>query len=72
MIVNPAPGALVRDPVTRRALQPGDEVDITDPYWGRLLVDEDLLPADGADAPDEQEAPRTGPRPAHPQDEVHD
>jgi len=45
MIVNPAPGALVRDPVTKLVLQPGAEVDHNDPYFARAIADRDLEPA---------------------------
>lgn len=45
MIVDPAPGALVRDPATTLAIAAGTTVDETDPYWARLLVDRDVAPA---------------------------
>lgn len=51
MIVNPAPGALVRDPVTKLAIEDGTVIDPTDPYWSRALADGDVLPVDGDDAP---------------------
>lgn len=43
MIVDPAPDALVRDPVTMTAVTPGTTVDENDPYWGRLIADGDLV-----------------------------
>lgn len=46
MIVNIAPGALVRDPVTKLALEDGATVDPNDPYVTRALLDGDLVAAD--------------------------
>ena len=43
MIVNPAEGALVRDPMSKLALEAGAEVDDHDPYFARLLADGDLI-----------------------------
>ena len=45
MIVNPAADALVRDPTTGRAIEAGAEINETEPYWARLLVDGDIVPA---------------------------
>jgi hypothetical protein len=45
MIVKPALGALVRDPATRRAVEPGAIVNETEPYWSRLIRDGDMLHA---------------------------
>lgn len=45
MIVDPAPGALVRDPATTLAIAAGTTIDESDPYWARLLVDGDVAPA---------------------------
>jgi hypothetical protein len=45
MIVDPAPGALVRDPATTLAITAGTTIDENDPYWARLLVDGDVAPA---------------------------
>lgn len=44
MVVEPAPGALVRDPATKLAVQASTEVDPHDPYWARALADGDVLP----------------------------
>lgn len=46
MIVNPAPGALVRDPVTKLAIEDGAEIDANDPYWARALADGDIATPD--------------------------
>jgi hypothetical protein len=43
MIVNIAPGALVRDPVTKLPLERGADVDPNDPYIARALADGDLV-----------------------------
>lgn len=43
MIVKPASGALVRDPLTRLAVEAGATVDPNDPYWARLIADGDLV-----------------------------
>lgn len=56
MIVNPASGALVRDPATKLALAPGAEVNLNDPYWARLFADGDIVP-DGGEVPAEAVAP---------------
>ncbi|MDK8187775.1 MULTISPECIES: DUF2635 domain-containing protein [Sphingomonas] len=56
MIVDPAPGALVRDPVTMTAVTPGATVDEHDPYWGRLIADGDLV-ASATPAPAARRAP---------------
>ncbi|MFN3675580.1 MAG: DUF2635 domain-containing protein [Sphingomonas pseudosanguinis] len=58
MIVDPAPDALVRDPVTMTAVQPGTTVDENDPYWGRLIADGDLV-ASTTPAPPARRAPAT-------------
>lgn len=44
MIVKPASGALVRDPLTKLAIEAGTEVDETDPYFARAVADGDLKP----------------------------
>lgn len=45
MKVIPAPGAIVRDPVTKRVLDDhGLVIDPDDPHWARLLKDKDVLP----------------------------
>lgn len=44
MLVNPASGALVRDPSTYRAIEAGTDVDPLDPYWSRLIIDGDVVP----------------------------
>lgn len=56
MIVNPAPGVLVRDPVTKLAIEDGTEIDPNDPYWARALVDDDVA---APPAPDDGSAPST-------------
>lgn len=43
MIVDPAEGALVRDPVTKSPVTAGTSVDENDPYWARLITDGDLV-----------------------------
>lgn len=43
MIVIPAEGALVRDPMTKLALTGETDVDVNDPYWARLLADGDVM-----------------------------
>lgn len=43
MIVDPAPGALVRDPDTLLELSAGATVDENAPYWARLIADGDLV-----------------------------
>lgn len=77
MIVDPAPGALVRDPATQTALAPGADVDEHQPYWGRLLADGDLAPSEPEAEPApvvEADATPTPDAPARPellQVEVH-
>ena len=56
MTVDPAPDALVRDPVTMTAVTPGTTVDENDPYWGRLIADGDLV-ASATPAPAARRAP---------------
>lgn len=74
MIVNIAPGALVRDPVTKLALEDGASVDPNDPYIARALVDRDLIAADAkaADASEPStpraEEPTAPSRPARAKD----
>lgn len=51
MIVDPAPGALVRDPATALAIEAGTTVDENDPYWARLLVDGDIVASPAAAGP---------------------
>lgn len=50
MTVDPAEGALVRDPVTTLPVTAGTTVDETDPYWARLITDGDLVAATPAPA----------------------
>jgi hypothetical protein len=59
MLVNPAPGALVRYPASRRAVEPGDDIDPTDPYWSRLIIDGDLIAAP-AETPTPERPRRAG------------
>ncbi|MDH4745825.1 DUF2635 domain-containing protein [Sphingomonas sp. CBMAI 2297] len=65
MIVTTAPGTLVRDPVTKLALEPGADIDPNDPYFARAIADGDLLPADQTVEPGAapEENPPTGGRP---------
>ncbi|WP_288935520.1 DUF2635 domain-containing protein [uncultured Sphingomonas sp.] len=51
MIVDPAPGALVRDPVTSHVITTGTEINEHAPYWSRLLADGDVVPAAAPAAP---------------------
>lgn len=56
MKVKPAPGLLVRDPISRRPLPPeGADVPDDSTYWVRRLLDGDVLPV--------VEAPSVTPRP---------
>lgn len=49
-----APGALVRDPVTKRVVSTTEplEVDPADVHWARLLADGDLIAAPDPVEPD--------------------
>jgi len=65
MLVDPAPGALVRDPVTKLAIAAGADVDPNEPYWARALADGDLLPVEtpeAGDAAEPDEAPKSSAR----------
>lgn len=57
MIVNPAEGALVRDPLTKRAIEDGTDVDPYDPYWARALADGDVAAAPAAIAASDAAVP---------------
>lgn len=57
--VKPAPGLVVRDPVTRQALPPeGGEVPDTT-YWRRRLADGDVQPSTAATPRTTTKAPRS-------------
>jgi hypothetical protein len=52
MIVKPAPGLVVRHPVTKQLLPPeGIEVPDGDIFWTRVLNDGDVVLADNAALP---------------------
>ncbi|MDR5757021.1 MULTISPECIES: DUF2635 domain-containing protein [Caballeronia] len=52
MIVKPAPGLVVRHPVTKQQLPPeGIEVPDGDIFWTRVLNDGDVVRADNAASP---------------------
>lgn len=52
MFIRPAPGLLVRDPVTKALLpEAGAEVSDSDLYWHRRLRDGDVVPVPLIDQP---------------------
>jgi hypothetical protein len=52
MIIKPAPGRLVRDPLTKQRIpEAGVEVSDTDTFWARRLADGDVIVKPAAPAP---------------------
>jgi len=48
IIITPGPGLKIRHPVTRKLYGEGDvfEIDPSDLFWFRLLLDEDVVPVE--------------------------